>query len=301
MKSVFGISVRFYKMHGLGNDYVYIVCEDKKLPANPGFMARAIADRHCGVGGDGMVVVGHSDRADLSMRMWNADGSEAQMCGNASRCVGLLAYMLKMVSSADFTLDTKAGVKRLHLNITDGEVQSVTVDMGEPLLTPEAVPVNMPSAPGEVMSQQIECCGQSVEITAVGMGNPHGVVFLDHAPGDFEVLTLGPELERHPVWPQKANIEFAHCLSPELVEMRVWERGTGETMACGTGACATAVAAVLRGLAERHLTIRLRGGDLKIEWRSSDNHLLMTGPASLVASGRFYFDSIAANPFMKKI
>lgn len=288
-------------MHGLGNDYVYIISKDGKLPTNPGFMARAIADRHCGVGGDGMVVVGYSDRADLSMRMWNADGSEAQMCGNASRCVAVLAYTQRMVSTAGFTLDTKAGVKRLHLNIEHDEVRSVTVDMGEPLLLPETVPVDFPAGKDGLMCQQIECCGCNFEITAVGMGNPHGVVFLDHPPGDHEVLTLGPALERHPVWPEKANIEFAHVLSPRLVEMRVWERGTGETMACGTGACATAVAAVLHGFADRNLTLRLRGGDLKIEWRCSDNHLLMTGPASTVAAGSFYFDSIAANPFMKQM
>lgn len=295
----------FYKMHGLGNDYIYMVARECKLPADISALARAVADRHFGIGGDGLVIIDTSEVADLKMRMWNADGSEAQMCGNASRCVALLAHRLNIIEKDIFTLDTLAGIKILYLNKNDrGEVEKVTVDMGEPILTAGSIPVDatwLETSATHGLTFRTEVRDSQLEICAIGMGNPHGVVFIDHSPTDYDVLTLGKELETHPAWPEKANMEFARIISPDVIEMRVWERGTGETMACGTGACATAVAAMIsERTPERAVTIRLRGGELKIEWRKTDNHVLMTGPATLVTEGRFFISSMKENPNLQQ-
>lgn len=278
--------LRFTKMHGAGNDYIYIDAM-AGAPSNLPRLARLVSDRHFGVGSDGLVAILPSDKADFRMRMFNADGSEAQMCGNASRCIGRYVYERGLTDKREITLETLAGIKRLSLDVRDGKVEKVTVDMGEPVLSAKHIPVR--SRNGEKMvSESVSVCGKEYIITAVGMGNPHAVVFCDE-PTDALVLGEGPKLETADIFPEKSNIEFVHVAAPERIEMRVWERGTGETLACGTGACAVAVAAVLNGLAGRNVTIALRGGDLQVEWRESDNRVYLTGGAEFVADGIFYY------------
>ncbi|MCM1070024.1 MAG: diaminopimelate epimerase, partial [Alistipes timonensis] len=234
-------SLKFTKMHGIGNDYVYIDCT-ASCPDNIEDLARRVSDRHTGVGGDGLVLILPSEIADFKMRMFNADGSEGRMCGNASRCIGKYAYDRGLTDRENITLETLSGVKYLSLHLgNDGKVESVTVDMGEPEFIPELIPVladrNL-AIPAEADG------GEILEVNAVSTGNPHGVVFVDDLDAfGARVHTAGPILETHPMWPERANIEFAQVLSPSEIRMRVWERGSGETMACGTGACATAVAA----------------------------------------------------------
>ncbi len=285
-------AIRFTKMHGLGNDYVYILLSENSGLADFGpeelsRLARRISHRHFGVGGDGMVIIAPSREADFKMRMWNADGSEAQMCGNASRCVGKFVFDSGLTSSHDITLDTLAGIKRLHLHVERNEVQAVTVDMGEPELQPSRIPVVPDDDDSVPATLTVSREGAPMRFTAVSMGNPHGVCFVPEIT-DSLVLGFGPEMENHPAWPQKANIEFARVIDRSHVEMRVWERGTGETMACGTGACATAVAAVLQGLADRKVSVQLPGGSLLIEWDEASGHVFMTGPATITAAGTYF-------------
>lgn len=278
--------VRFTKMHGAGNDYIYLngfepVVED--LPA----LARAVSDRHFGVGSDGLVVIMPSEVADFRMRMYNSDGSEAEMCGNASRCIGKYVYERGLTTKTSVTLETLAGIKILNLHVRDGRVEKVTVDMGVPELRPEHVPARSVD-PKKKVNEPEEVGGRIYNITAVSMGNPHAVIFVDKIT-DSLVLGEGPALECAPIFPRKANIEFAKVLDRNNIEMRVWERGTGETLACGTGACATAVAAVLNGLTDRSVDIHLTGGTLSIVWDETTGHVMMTGPAAFVADGIFYF------------
>ncbi len=279
-------ALKFTKMHGIGNDYVYIDCT-ASCPDNLEDLARRMSDRHTGIGGDGLVLILPSEIADFKMRIFNADGSEARMCGNASRCIGKYVYDRGLTDRENITLETLSGVKYLSLALgNDGKVESVTVDMGEPEFIPELIPVladrNL-AIPAEADG------GEMMEINAVSTGNPHGVVFVDDldAFGD-RVLTAGPALENHPMWPDRANIEFTQVISPSEIKMRVWERGSGETMACGTGACATAVAAAVTGRAGREVTVHLRGGDLKIRWDEASNRVFMTGPATIVFDGTYY-------------
>lgn len=279
-------SLKFTKMHGIGNDYVYLDCT-ASCPGNLEDLARRISDRHTGVGGDGLVLILPSEIADFKMRMFNADGSEGRMCGNASRCIGKYVYERGLTDRENITLETLSGVKYLTLSVgADGKVESVTVDMGEPEFIPELIPVladrNL-GIPAEADR------GEILTVNAVSTGNPHGVVFVDDldAFGD-RVHTAGPILENHPMWPERANIEFAQVISPSEIRMRVWERGSGETMACGTGACATAVAAAVTGRSGRDVTVRLLGGDLRIRWDEDSNHIFMTGPATIVADGVYY-------------
>lgn len=274
--------IRFTKMHGIGNDYIYIDCMEstpERLPE----LAREMSDRHMGVGGDGIVLICPSEVADFRMRMFNNDGSEARMCGNASRCIAKYVHDHNLTHKDTISLETLSGVKVLSLNMEGDEVVSVTVDMGEPSLEKVEIPVISDS--DRVIEQKMETPYGPVAVTAVSMGNPHGVIFvesIEKVPFD----DLGPYMERHEMWPDRANIEFAQVLSPELIRMRVWERGTGETLACGTGACATAVAAVLTGRTGRDVTLRLRGGDLRIQW-ADNGHVLMTGPATEVFEGTY--------------
>lgn len=279
-----------YKMHGLGNDYIYVLEGDLPSSVDLSVLAMEVSDRHRGIGSDGLVLVGAGENTDFTMRIWNADGSEAQMCGNASRCVALLVRLLGLTDKVDITLWTKSGVKSLHLNLDDkGQVASVTVDMGVPELSARAIPVNPDIvAGGEPSTFKADTPAGLLEFVPVGMGNPHGVTFLPDAPDDSLVHVCGPFMERHEAWPEKANIEFASVMDRANIAMRVWERGSGETMACGTGACATAVAAILTGRAGRKVTIHLPGGALSIEWRCSDSHVLMTGPASFVAEIEYF-------------
>lgn len=279
--------VRFTKMHGAGNDYIYIDAT-RETPENLPELSRRMSDPHFGIGSDGLVAVMPSDIADFRMRMFNSDGSEAEMCGNASRCIARFVYEKGLTDKETVTLETLAGIKVLHLHVRDGIVESVTVDMGAPVLEPALVPV-LSSDPKLRLAEEETVDGRTYRITGVSMGNPHGVIFVDEINDDL-VLRQGPLLEVAPIFPAKANIEFAEVLDRSTIRMRVWERGTGETLACGTGACATAVAATLNGLTDREVDVRLRGGTLHIRWDEESGHVFMTGPAAFICDGIFYLD-----------
>lgn len=287
--------MRFTKMHGLGNDYIYIDCmdgtfggDDRSIVTDSSRLeeiSSRLSNRHFGIGGDGIVLILPSDNADFRMRIFNADGSEARMCGNASRCIGKYVYDNQLTEKTDITLETASGVKYLQLQIgTDGKVESVTVDMGEPEFNPRNIPVVTSANQGNVDIKVALSNGQEIKLTAVSMGNPHGVVFIDDF-NDIDVHSIGRELEVHPIWPDRANIEFAKVVSQKEIIMRVWERGSGETMACGTGSCATAVASALTGRSSDEVTVHLLGGDLTIKWNRDSNHVFMTGTATTVFSG----------------
>lgn len=276
--------ISFTKMHGIGNDYIYINCMES-VPDRLPELAEEMSDRHFGVGGDGIVLICPSDKADFRMRMFNNDGSEARMCGNASRCIAKYVHDHKLTDKTCISLETLSGIKVLSLNMSpSGEVESVTVDMGEPELNAGLVPVR--STAEKMFEEPVATSCGEVRVTAVSMGNPHGVVFVDRIE-DVPFETLGPELEKHSMWPDRANIEFLQIISPSEARMRVWERGTGETLACGTGACASAVAAALTGRCGREVTIHLRGGDLYIRW-ANNGHVMMTGGATEVFEGNYY-------------
>ncbi len=281
------LEIPFAKMHGAGNDYIYINCLES-APENLAELARRVSDRHFGIGSDGLVAIFPSKKADFRMRMFNADGSEAEMCGNASRCIGKYVYEKHLTDKKEITLETLAGIRRLALHTdAEGKVESVTVDMGAPELRPKLVPA-VSASEESMVSEPVAVGDIHYKITAVSMGNPHAVVFTDRI-SDRQVLEEGPCLECAEIFPAKANIEFARIVSPSEIEMRVWERGTGETLACGTGACATAVAAVLNGLTGRNVDVRLIGGTLHIDWDEKSGHVFMTGPAEFIAEGIFYF------------
>lgn len=273
--------MNFTKMHGIGNDYIYIngFSEDVK---NPEELAVAMSDRHTGIGGDGIVLILPSKIADFRMRMFNADGSEAEMCGNAIRCVGKYVYDKHLTDKKVLTIETLAGIKVLDMMVEGDVVQMVTVDMGEPILKPELIPVVAEENP--VLSLSIEAVDKSFDFTCVSMGNPHAITFVDNT-ADFEVEKYGKVIEVHPLFPKKINVEFAHVINKEEIDMRVWERGSGETMACGTGACATLVACALNEVTGREATIHLLGGDLHVRWDEETNHVFMTGPATVVFKG----------------
>jgi diaminopimelate epimerase len=278
--------LKFIKMHGTGNDYVYVNCLENTVIDNPAQLAVKVSDRHKGIGSDGLVLILPSETCDVRMRMFNADGSEAQMCGNASRCVGKFVYDKGYVAKKQLTLETKAGVKRLQLFTgDDGTVEKVTVDMGEPTLKAREIPVN---ADGDkVTGCKLDVDGEIYTVTCVSMGNPHAVVYVD----DVASLNIfkGRAIEVHPFFPEKTNVEFIQPVSAHQLLMRVWERGAGETQACGTGACAALVASVLNGVAERKATVSLPGGDLEIEWNDRDNHVYMTGDAVTVFEGQIQY------------
>ena len=272
--------IRFTKMQGAGNDYVYIDATVQDV-AHPERLAVEMSDRHFGVGSDGLVLILPSDKADFRMRMFNADGSEAQMCGNASRCVGKYVYEHGLTTQKTLLLETASGIKVLDLHVSDGKVSRVSVDMGVPVLEPAAIPVNLPGE--RVVDMPITVAGEEYRMTCVSMGNPHAVLFVPSLDA-VDVHGLGPLAEHHALFPERCNIEFAEIVSPTEIRMRVWERGAGETLACGTGACATLVAAVLNGLTQRQAKLRLLGGDLDIAWRE-DGHVCMTGGAETVFDG----------------
>lgn len=272
---------KFYKMHGIGNDYIYFNCMEKELSDPEGVSIR-LSDRHKGVGGDGIVMICSSSVADAKMRMFNADGSEGNMCGNAIRCVGKFLYDFAIVKKPLLTIETRSGIKTLQLCIgKDGKVESVKVDMGAPILNPKDIPVLLDGE--KIVDREVEIAGEKEKITCVSMGNPHCILFKD--PDGLDLEKIGPYYENNPIFPQRVNTEFVKVLGKNDLKMRVWERGSGETWACGTGACAVAVAAVLCGLAERNkdITVRLRGGDLTIRW--TDETVYMTGSATLVFVG----------------
>ncbi len=279
--------MRFTKMHGAGNDYVYVNCFEEPEPADPKSLAIQIADRHKGVGGDGLILICPSDKADARMRMFNADGSEAEMCGNGIRCVAKYVYDHEICRREKLNIETGAGVLSLELQTEPetGLVDQVRVDMGIPVLTPDEVPTKLkaPSGDGPAVNVALEVEGEQLVVTCVSMGNPHCITFVDQVTDDH-VFRLGPKIEKHAAFPNRVNAEFIEVLSPSEVRMRVWERGSGETQACGTGACAVCVAGVLSGRTERRITVRLLGGDLQLEW-GDDDHVYMTGPATEVFSG----------------
>ena len=274
------MKLAFTKMHGISNDYVYVNAFATTV-LDPPTVARKVSDRRTGIGGDGLILICPSNKADARMEMYNADGSRGAMCGNGIRCVGKYLYDHGLARGNPLTIDTDSGLKTLFLKVQDGKVSQVTVDMGEPILDGPQIPV---AVTGQVIDQPLEVAGQSYRVTCVSMGNPHCITFVDNVePLDLE--KVGPKFEHHSLFPKRVNTEFIQVVSPTELNMRVWERGSGETWACGTGACAAAVAAVLNNKARRRVTIHLRGGDLEIEWRADDNHVYMTGPAEEVFAG----------------
>lgn len=273
--------LKFTKMQGLGNDYVYMNAIEQEIK-DKSFLAQFVSNRHFGIGSDGLILICLSQVADFKMRMFNQDGSEAEMCGNGIRCVGKFVYDKGLTKKTDLTIETLAGIKKLKLSVKEGKVESVQVDMGEPILDPNEIPVLSQKYPVKDLSLTVE--NKEFSFTCVSMGNPHAVTFLNGV-DSFEVEKYGKKLEINPVFPQKANIEFIEVVSSQRIKMRVWERGSGETMACGTGACASVVACILNGLTQRAVTVELLGGNLQIEWRKEDNHIYMTGPAQIVFEG----------------
>ncbi len=279
--------VRFFKMHGIGNDYVYLDCLDQQC-AEPNKISQKITPRRFGVGGDGLVLILPSEKHDFRMQMFNNDGTEAEMCGNAVRCIGKYLYEKGHHSEKKLQLETLRGRIELEFNLSQhgNSVDSVRVDMGEPFLHPEDIPVLLGGERAVGVPYEID--GQSFSMTCVSVGNPHAVFFVDEIT-DEQVLGLGPKIETDPIFPRRTNVEFVKVISRNELEMRVWERGCGETWGCGTGASAVAVAAVLNGYCDREILIHLRGGDLQLEW-TEDNHIFQTGPAEFVFEGRMEVD-----------
>ena len=273
--------MKFTKMHGLGNDYVYVDTFDQSVP-DPAAMAIAVSRPHFGVGADGLVLIGPSTEADYAMRMFNADGSEGEMCGNAVRCIGKYVHDRGLTAKTRVTLATRGGIKTLELRLQGGSVEQVTVDLGEPALSPASLPVTLAGA--QVLNHPLSIDGQTHHITCVSMGNPHAVIFVDD-PRAVDVHGIGRQIEHHPLFPKRTNVEFVRVWRRDLLEMRVWERGSGEALACGTGAAASLVAAVLNGLADRSAVVQLTGGELHVHWDARDNHVYQTGPATFVFDG----------------
>lgn len=274
--------MKFTKMQGIGNDYIYVNCFEEKV-SDPERVSQIVSDRHFGIGGDGLVLIMPSDKADFRMRMFNADGSEGNMCGNATRCIGKYVYDNGLTDKTEITLETRSGIKYLTLYPENGKVKTVLVNMGKAILTPSDIPMN---ADGDsFINKPIEVSGKKVNITAVSMGNPHAVTYVEDVDG-LELEKIGPAYENHPLFPERVNTEFIKVLDSHTIQMRVWERGSGETWACGTGACAAAVASVENGYFRRgeEITVKLRGGDLYITY-TEDGTVLMRGPAQTVFTG----------------
>ena len=273
--------MKFTKMQGIGNDYVYVNCFQENIE-NPSEVSRRISDRHFGIGSDGLILIKPSEKADFEMEMYNADGSQGAMCGNGMRCVGKYVYDYGLTDKTRISVDTKSGIKYLDLTVENKKVKLVSVNMGAPVLEPKSIPMVYE---GERVISQPFNVGQDIyEITAVSMGNPHAVVYMEDVK-NLPLEEIGPKFEKHPAFPESVNTEFVRVIDRRTVEMRVWERGSGETLACGTGACAVAVASVLNGYTEDEVTVRLLGGDLKIFWDRTENLVYMTGPAEVVFEG----------------
>ncbi|QUH28355.1 diaminopimelate epimerase [Vallitalea guaymasensis] len=275
--------MKFTKMHGCGNDYIYINGFQVKVD-NPAQLSIKMSNRHFGVGSDGIVLILPSDVADFRMRMFNSDGSEAEMCGNAIRCVGKYVYDNKMTDKTSITIETLAGIKILDMTVVDEKVTYAKVDMGEPILKAEDIPVISDKSP--VIGEEIDVNGKTFEFTCVSMGNPHAIAYVDDT-DTFEVEKIGKLVEIDEKFPKKVNVEFAQIIDNETIKMRVWERGSGETLACGTGACATLVASVLNNLTDRKAVVKLIGGDLLIEWDKESNHIYMSGEAVTTFEGEW--------------
>lgn len=273
--------MKFTKMQGLGNDYVYVNCFEEKIE-NPPAVARYVSDRHFGIGSDGLIMINPSEVADFEMEMYNADGSCGEMCGNGIRCVAKYVYDYGLTDKTQISVETLGGIKYLDLTVEDGKVVLVKVDMGKPELKSDLIPII--SENEKVIDEPIEVDGQVYHMTGVSMGNPHTVIYVDDVK-NLDLEKIGPKFENHERFPKRINTEFVHCIDRNTVEMRVWERGSGETLACGTGACAVAVASILNNLTDTRVTVKLLGGDLQIEWDREKNHVFMTGPAKVVFDG----------------
>lgn len=273
--------MKFTKMHGCGNDYVYVNAMENEV-RNPEQVAVKVSDRHFGIGSDGLILICDSDVADFRMRMFNADGSEGKMCGNGVRCIAKYVYDNKLTDKTEISLETLGGIKYLKLQVENDKVTQVTVDMGEPVLDGLLIPVMIDKNP--VVSEPIMIQDQRYEMTCVSMGNPHAVVLVEDTQ-KFPIEQVGPFFEKNSVFPEGVNTEFVQVISPSEIHMRVWERGSAETMACGTGACASVVACFLMGVTGREVTVHLLGGDLKIRYDEESNHVFMTGPATTVFEG----------------
>ena len=273
--------MKFTKMHGLGNDYVYVNCFEEKID-NPPAVARFVSDRHFGIGSDGLIMINPSKTADFEMEMYNADGSRGEMCGNGIRCVAKYVYDYGLTDKTQISVETRGGIKYLDLTVEDGKVSLVKVDMGKPELEADLIPII--SEREQVIDEPIEVDGKEYHMTGVSMGNPHAVIYVDDVKG-LDLEKIGSKFENHERFPKRINTEFVHCIDRQTVEMRVWERGSGETLACGTGACAVAVSSILNNLTDTQVTVKLLGGDLQIEWNREKDRVFMTGPATVVFDG----------------
>ena len=280
--------MKFTKMQGLGNDYVYVNCFQEKIE-NPSEVAKYVSDRHFGIGSDGLIMINPSKVADFEMEMYNADGSRGEMCGNGIRCVAKYVYDYGLTDKTSISVETLGGIKYLDLTVKDGKVALVKVDMGRPELKPENIPI---IAEGDrVVNEPIVVDQMKYRMTGVSMGNPHAVVYMDDVKG-LDIEKIGPKFENHERFPKRINTEFARVIDRQTVEMRVWKRGSGETLACGTGACAVAVSSILNGLTDHKVTIQLLGGDLQIEWDQEADKVYMTGPAATVFDGEIDISGI---------
>ena len=273
--------MKFTKMHGIGNDYVYVNCF-KETVEHPSEMAIKVSDRHFGIGSDGLILIKPSEVADGKMEMYNADGSQGAMCGNGIRCVAKYMYDYGITDKTSISVETKSGIKYLDLTIKDGKVDTVKVSMGTPILKAVDIPVR--SEKEQVIDEPVMVDGKEWKITCVSMGNPHAITYIDDVK-NLEIEKIGPKFENHEIFPDRVNTEFVRVIDRNTVEMRVWERGSGETLACGTGACAVAVSSILNGLTEEEVTVKLLGGDLKIFWDRTENKVYMTGSATTVFDG----------------
>lgn len=275
--------LKFTKMHGLGNDYVYMDAINQNIE-NRAELARFVSDRHFGIGSDGLILICSSEVADFKMQMFNSDGSEAEMCGNGIRCVGKFVYDKGLTNKTTISIETLAGIKVLEMQEEQGKIKLVKVDMGEPILEPERIPVKSNEYP--VKNLELKAADKEFNFTCVSMGNPHAITFIKEDVNTFDICKYGKILECDEAFPNRANIEFVNILDEKTLKMRVWERGAGETLACGTGACGVAVAAILNNYTQRKVTVKLLGGDLEIDWNKEDNHVYMTGPATTVFEGQ---------------
>ena len=273
--------MKFTKMHGIGNDYVYVNCFEESVK-NPAEVSKFVSDRHFGIGSDGLILISPSAIADFRMNIYNADGSQAEMCGNGIRCVAKYVYDYGLTDKTEISEETLAGIKYLRLQVENGKVASVEVNMGAPMLEPKEIPVAVEESP--VVNVPVEVKGKIYHMTCVSMGNPHAIIFMNNVK-DLDIAAIGPYFENHTVFPKRTNTEFVEVLDRNTVNMRVWERGSDETLACGTGACATTVACILNDKTENEVTVHLLGGDLKIRWDREANQVYMTGPATVVFDG----------------
>ena len=273
--------MKFTKMHGIGNDYVYVNCFEESVK-NPAEVSKFVSDRHFGIGSDGLILISPSAIADFRMNIYNADGSQAEMCGNGIRCVAKYVYDYGLTDKTEISVETLAGIKYLRLQVENGKVASVEVNMGAPILEPKEIPVAVEESP--VVNVPVEVKGKIYHMTCVSMGNPHAIIFMNNVK-DLDIAAIGPYFENHKVFPKRTNTEFVEVLDRNTVNMRVWERGSDETLACGTGACATTVACILNDKTENEVTVHLLGGDLKIRWDREANQVYMTGPATVVFDG----------------